>query len=1067
MGSIDLNIIQRGVTDGFKWSAEKGKILAADLGTIGESRTDNSSAMNALPTPFARFFVFKEAFRRVLEEKQNPGDVKRQAGRAYAQLVSNTLDVFELLFNLKWHSNQWKSQNRKIVIREWNWEDDLLVLKKNVPVLGNAVESYFLDDLGESSKRMYFIVLEDNGKEYLLAASSPMTGFITPPDMDLVSNDKGQKEYHFVGECYSVLDSLPIKRRSRGSYFKDIVLFGDRDATFKNYLYNKLFADGSTVNDKMYCLRDYIKSFAADQDIVTSWSNGSLKEILSEDANPVIVNGLQFYYTDGKEEINYLSDVLVKMPYLVNSDRIITMNFNRTAKRNYDYMIPFTDEGLGAIQGDNFDIACNEKTTEVDVILSIGGNEYKKTYKKVRDGQSPYVFDMSGNKMNFDFSIFPNVLSPVKEQNNYFKVLCAIVDENFNQSVSIDDVNIDFFVKDENGGYVLIKVADTDGYEHGVKQPVVRSVQSLDSESGTKYFELFDTQFDALRVRIKNDGQDISFVVFPKWDRAIASGKSYTYAIDLGTSNTYISRREKGKSMEPEQLTMSKAISSFLQDYARNGQKTLVSNIEDSYPPQFSRQFKTEFVPPLIDGKNYKFPTRTALCVKKDVTKLSLFDNSNIAFFYENIKCPASHGIISSLKWSEDEDRLRVFIRELLLLIKADILQENGNIADTEIIWFRPLSFKKNIRENFARIWKEESSCILSLTDSESQIKCYTESEAPYYYFDTKNQFANRSSVAVLDIGGGTADFVYYFSGKPEMANSVRFGCDVIWGEGLSRVENSKQNGIYLHYKDSIKFPSNPQKDEIYKSMIDRGSEASSKDILNFWITNDRDLGISNKLREDFSPVFVYHYVALLYYMMSMFKARGLQYPRTIIFSGNGSRYLDNYITKDCKTLETIVKIVVSKVFADDNVEKIEIVLPEQRKESTCYGGLYHKDGQAEPESVVFVGDGPIAPSVTFSELKKRYSSEIKSGVIKQVQRMNAVYQYVMSELIKNTVVNPFDTIKLSETVSSIVETALESNYQKIIAESSDEEAFNDSLFFYPVVQGIFKLTQVCPKAKK
>ena len=70
-----------------------------------------------------------------------PGDVKRQAGRAYAQLVSNTLDVFELLFNLKWHSNQWKSQNRKIVIREWNWEDDLLVLKKNVPVLGNAVES--------------------------------------------------------------------------------------------------------------------------------------------------------------------------------------------------------------------------------------------------------------------------------------------------------------------------------------------------------------------------------------------------------------------------------------------------------------------------------------------------------------------------------------------------------------------------------------------------------------------------------------------------------------------------------------------------------------------------------------------------------------------------------------------------------------------------------------------------------------------------------------------------------------------------------------------------------------
>ena len=71
MASIDLNIIQRGAASDFKWTAGPGRITAADLGNIGEQRTDNGGALNALPTPFARFFIFKEAFRRVLEEKND------------------------------------------------------------------------------------------------------------------------------------------------------------------------------------------------------------------------------------------------------------------------------------------------------------------------------------------------------------------------------------------------------------------------------------------------------------------------------------------------------------------------------------------------------------------------------------------------------------------------------------------------------------------------------------------------------------------------------------------------------------------------------------------------------------------------------------------------------------------------------------------------------------------------------------------------------------------------------------------------------------------------------------
>lgn len=95
MSSIDLNIINRGVS-GTSWSTEKGILDADSLDKVGEQRTDNSNALNALPTPFARFFVMNEAFRRVLSQRNNSQN--GVAGLAYEQLVSDCLDVFELLF---------------------------------------------------------------------------------------------------------------------------------------------------------------------------------------------------------------------------------------------------------------------------------------------------------------------------------------------------------------------------------------------------------------------------------------------------------------------------------------------------------------------------------------------------------------------------------------------------------------------------------------------------------------------------------------------------------------------------------------------------------------------------------------------------------------------------------------------------------------------------------------------------------------------------------------------------------------------------------------------------------
>lgn len=210
--SIDLNIINRGLS-GSSWTAEKGVIDAASLHQVGEQRTDNSGALNALPTPFARFFVVNEAFRRLYEQRR---DSNVETGLAYDRLVSDCLDVYELLFNQEYH----KARNEKIIIKEWVKNECLPLLKERVPILEKAVSTYYENDLGNTDT-LYFIILDAGGKNFLLGTSSPMTGFITPPDLDKKMKDD---DASFIGSQY---EKMPILKRkdSKGCYFKDILPF--------------------------------------------------------------------------------------------------------------------------------------------------------------------------------------------------------------------------------------------------------------------------------------------------------------------------------------------------------------------------------------------------------------------------------------------------------------------------------------------------------------------------------------------------------------------------------------------------------------------------------------------------------------------------------------------------------------------------------------------------------------------------------------------------------------------------------------------------------------------------
>lgn len=1063
MSSIDINIIQRGITNNFEWSAEQGRITAADLGKIGEQRTDNCGALNALPTPFARFFVFKEAFRRVLEQKLDPEN--KPAGKAYEHLVSNTLDVFELLYNLKFHENRWKSQDRRIVIKEWNYADQMKVLKNDVPILGNVVESYFKEDLGDASRKLFFIILEDKGKECLLATSSPMTGFITPPDLDLKTVTRaGRKEEDFIGEIYKALNDTPLARKEGGKYFKDIVLFEKRSEDFKNYMYNKLFSGGASIDARFTELRNYIQAFSADPQITNRWSDDDLEPVYSADNSPLEVNGIPVFCSKATDVINYLTDAIIRLPYKIDSEKFVTLVYTPdSADRDYDYLLPLTKEGLEHLKAGDLKITGTKRSYgDITVTLECNGKKQERYYttdKNPSAGKGT-VLDLATAKINFDIALFPNVLSFKPAENNYFKVLVAATDQNENKTFSVANLALDFYATDNGGKYIHVAEATDNTFENGVRAPFIRSQQDSDNKCGTKYYEVFNTPFNAICAELYLEGKTYPFVIMPIWDKSEPSEKKFSYAIDLGTSNTYISRRESGRMTEPQQLKMDQQIVNYLHAKEESVQKGLISRIEGRIPEAFKTLVKTEFVPALIDDKTYRFPIRTALCVTGDDTrKPVLFDNSNIAFFYEKFRGAGNQTVITNIKWAEDEKNLRVFIREILLLIKADILQENGVISGTEVIWFRPLSFKESIRRSFETIWKEEAKSILNLDSPDQQLKCYTESEAPYYYFDKKSVFQSVESVAVMDIGGGSTDIVYYAMGKAQIANSVHFGCDVLWENGYNEYDNAKDNGIFKHYKDTISFET-PELKELYAAML-RSSNTSTRDIINLWISNDKETDISKKLRADHISTFVYHYTALVYYMASMFKANDLAYPRTIIFSGNGSKYIDNYITDTVPILTQITELIVSNVYGN-TISDIELVLPNERKESTCYGGLYHRDGTIEPKPVVYLGDGKNDVYKDVEAIDAAYSTGLKENLAKEIAAMNSVYKDVLDALIQQSVIEQVDSARMKEVVDSVVKDALVSKYQKVVLDKYMlQEPFNDTLFFLPVVEAILKLTGI------
>lgn len=1055
MARIDLNIVDRGI-QGTDWIAENVGLTAEHLDEVMEQKTDNSGALNSLPTPFARFFVAKEAFRRAMEEHINS---RKEAGFAYKQLVSDILDVYELLFNIKYHrNNSWKN-GEKIELREWNAAENLAYIKKKMPVLYNSIESYYKTDIAEN--KLYFLVFTEDGKDKLLATSSPLTGFVTPPDMDKSQVRKDGSFSIIFADQTADHDSkykyLHIRRKSGGEYFRDIKMFEERDAEFKNYMYNVLFGSDE-VDSRLKAIKEYILSFKNDSDIRNDYAM-SLAEVKTDQNDPLVVNGLKIMHSDEIDINSYFTSTLIRLPYRISRDNYISVKYqNDDVNRKYDFLLPFKAEVLALYQDNKIDTDLHINRNSVTVYLRYNGKSYEKEYavEPFKPGQGRIV-DLAAAKINFDLGLFPNILSHEEKENNYFKIFVVAADEdpaapNFN----IDEINFTFF-KD---GQAIREIEQQDNAQFGVLPAFVRSRQKTDAEDGgTKFYELFGSSFDAMEITILGD----SGLLIPIWKKSTPTNDTYTYSIDLGTSNTFVSRTKNGANYMPELFKMEEPMVNYLHEIPNDRQFSVTRLLESSVFDKAKNKVKTEFVPALIDGSDYKFPIRTALCgIRSNTGRPKLFDNFNIAFFYEKFMPNDDQNIHTDIKWEEKEDLLRVFVRELLLIIKCDILQRNGDLDRTKIIWFRPLSFTGTTKSLYDDIWngtpgvrKGEPEDILFIQPS--QVQCFSESEAPYYYFKKKNIIANSDAVTVIDIGGGSTDFVYFKDNEPMIANSVHFGCDVLWDNGFVDFDNARENGIYKKYASTLRFDRDELNDLNESMKMD--NLVKTKDIINFWLSNSSHCDIIKQLRDEYKPVFIYHLTSILYYMSCMYKESGLMAPKTVVFSGNGSKYIDSFISTDRTALKHIIDFVFSVVFG--GTHNVNLELPQERKESTCYGGLYRDPNAPSVPEIVYHGDS-TKKYENVGEVVENYSS-LKSALMGKYQDFADLYKNVLNMLKKERIIDAAaNTTVYTDAASADMGTPLDTYFKTQVKDKYQSEVIlNDSVFFLPVINRIFELTKI------
>lgn len=1081
---------------------------------------DGASArheITSIPSPFARIDLIKTAFKEVCKTDRQTGRTNLDGDTIFHKMVSDTLDVGEIFFNL----NKFKGKVEVI-----KWEPSLMLDELDNSVcaghryLADVLRKYLLSDAAAYNfgqlKNLYLLNYVQGPAELnIIGSTSPATLFFCgandlsyvndiyfgedkPFDVDFQPLYKRDPEY--VKYLFALRTSIP----GFAGLFPEVDLYltktfgAIQDQMLRNDVLNitpVAFTSLSTIsvadirqNDMVevlgYCL--YMKSSVP----VNGTSDFTIQTTKQTVLQPLVLpaeSGNKYsnlQYTTGKwgktnaapcrdaeSDLNkrvlpfdgsqypyltisdFLEDTIIRVPHTLNVDNYFDGHL-KLDEKELAYLLPlrpllfeyFSPEEVRGSMKDGkpmFEMETLGGKAGVRVVLRIpvkGMNtisyiEYVRLYYNNRAAD---VERNEGGMTEFKFTGF--VMPPVrfsKEADAIYNISCV---------QSVEGRNKFVFYK---GAETVLPQSLTCRNESG--QVLVKADNYL----------LEQTNFDFIRV-CNQHGYGGIFIPIFKQQRNV---ETFEFAIDLGTSNTHIELR-KGNG-RPEIFGFTSQDRHLCEMFVP--QKNVYGFNEDLIDE--TELIEKDFIPGELGASDFSFPTRTVLSCAKFTdwnNVVEPFTLVNLPFTYDKRSDLQYNNFKYNIKWGNGDD-LRViesYVRCLMLIIRNKVLLNDGDLSQTKITWFYPISMAPKRLRRLRTTWNDAYQKYFGPMGT----MCMTESEAPIQYFFRR--YATATDLVNVDIGGGTTDIAFAKDKDIKLVTSFRFASNALFENPFSELDDN--NGIVDWYKDEI-LSLLEQKQSQYSKLselitvfnsLNNTHPANMASFL-FGLTDNtilKNAGIDSKAidfnyilgeDEEFKIVFIFFYTAIIYHVAQIVKVLGLEVPRHISFSGNGSKVI-RVITTDLDILSKYTKLVFEKVLGKPYGKELELLGLEQGsnpKEATCKGGIIGTVAAVgQNKVIVFKGDG--SGLVTSDDTYQSVNDEYKLKTVAAVERF---FKFVLEDMN-----NTFDfdrnfgvsgqSMRIArEVTKKDLATYLDKGIVQRRQESEADDVIEETFFFYPV----------------
>ncbi len=1066
--------------------------------------------ITSIPSPFARIDLTKRAFHYVVEHGL-------KGNTAYHKIVSNTLDVAQIFFNIEKYRDLidiivWDKKNHINSLLDSNIEEHRR--------LGNTYKTFIEQDGAEynfgSMSNIYLLnYLEGPNVMNIIGATSPSTLFFTSAnDLSYVKEkikfgddepfDEEYKPLHLREiEFVKYLFALRENTQSFSSLFPEVYQYLEKSFTALSddrkkeirAITNNSYRDNYDLVEVTPVAQQYVTIAGLELrrkktlthidsgfEMLVSHNNGTGKIPL---ALPVETYTLPTkYVTSNWNKDTYvpyfndraidqrslpddgsiypyvtigdfLEDTIIKTRYPFNKVGYFDGNDDSEGesgsfllpltKTYFDY---FTVADLKKVINGKKAIEIQRLTADgVKVILRIpiksgGFVQYERLYYAYYPEATPDRKSNKGSIVLREFTIgqIPAIHYPDNVKPNY---RIALLDRDS--------------VQNRNNPYSL-KFYNSNNEEVIAIGQVRRNRNSDDTRitdlriDSTTY--VLEKNYDYMIV---SDG-DISAVVIPIFTKKNGS-RTFRFAIDFGTTNTHIEYTIDDSTSQPFDIRKSEM------------QIQKLHNTDDEN--EIREVFNADLIPETIGTESdFGYPMRTVLSESLNTNwskAVFTLANTNIPFTYEK-SMPLPYNVMhTDLKWSsktEDKQRAEKYIENLMLLLQNKVLLNNGDLSKTQIVWFYPASMIQSRFDNFSNIWKIYYKKLFN--GDEQNIISMSESVAPYYYH--KDTSGATSTVVSIDVGGGTTDVLFVEKGKPRYLTSFRFAANTIFGDGYSY--NSDTNGIVKKYSpiiSSLLLENNL--DNLKKVLDSLIKRKVSSDIIAFFFSlkNNKDIlkkkveiNFNQMLSEDrdFKYVTILFFVAIIYHIACIMKAKDMSMPRHIAFSGNGSKVF-SILTSNEKTLERFAKLIFQKVYQKEYPEDgLSVIRPENSKETTCKGGISsfmpQDYSQIEDMKTILLGvdeSAFVSNTIKYEDITETMKEQVIlkcKNFIDFTFGLNDEFSFYKEFEANNTILEDVRKICFRD-IRTFLDNGIELKKEEIMKDGAND-ALEETLFFYPLI---------------